>query len=93
MFNQKPTNMFKLLGKLVSGKNADGDQVGLMSLIKEKTGKISFRRSFPIVILTTVAAHMILAGNTWEGVVVVAIGAATYVLPVLFSRRSDNPTV
>ena len=37
-------------------KNLLGNKGGLMSLISEKTGKISFKRSAGIIVLTTIVA-------------------------------------
>ena len=37
-------------------KNLLGSKGGLMSLISEKTGKISFKRSAGIIVLTTIVA-------------------------------------
>lgn len=37
-------------------KNLLGSKGGLLSLISEKTGKISFKRSVGIVVLTTIVA-------------------------------------
>ena len=80
--------LFGAVSRLVSGKNETGEQVGIISLLKEKTGKISFRRSFPIVILTTIVAPEIVSnGLTVEALIALGIAAATYVLPTILKVK------
>tara|TARA_R100001244_G_scaffold129236_1_gene100537 strand:+ start:229 stop:474 length:246 start_codon:yes stop_codon:yes gene_type:complete len=45
--------MFKIIIML---KNLLGNKNGLLSLLSEKTGKISFKRSVGVIVLTTIVA-------------------------------------
>lgn len=73
----------KLLGLGKSGASNGG----LLNLISDKTGKISFKRSLPILLITLVAAPAIARdGLTWLSVAVIAIAAGIYVLPKLFEK-------
>ena len=45
--------MFKIIIML---KNLLGNKNGLLSLLSEKTGKISFKRSAGVIVLTTIVA-------------------------------------
>jgi len=45
--------MFKIIIML---KNLLGSKNGLLSLLSEKTGKISFKRSVGVIVLTTIVA-------------------------------------
>lgn len=59
--------LLQIAGNLLGigkGKSPDG---GIASIIKEKTGKISFRRSIGIVVITTIVAPVVLSTNiiTW----------------------------
>ncbi len=80
--------MLKLLSKIgILGKNDKGEPTGLASVLMERTGKISFRRSFPIVILTTIVAPEIAAnGLTWQALVAIGIAGATYALPTILNK-------
>ena len=44
-------------------KNLLGNKSGLLSLLSEKTGKISFKRSAGIVVLTTIVAPDVAANG------------------------------
>lgn len=78
--------VLKFLGKFL-GSNKEGEQGGILSIISEKTGKISFRRSVPIVILTTIVAPDIAQnGLTWLNLAALAIAGGIYVLPQLLKK-------
>lgn len=68
-------SIFSKIGKLISGKDEKtGDSVGIMSLIKEKTGKISFKRSIGIVAVTWAIKNANDVGElTWQHVVVISV--------------------
>lgn len=78
--------MFKKIGNfLVKASTSDK---GLLSVLREKTGKISFKRSYAILLITMVAAPDIaLHGLTALNVIVLGIGGAVYVLPLLFGTK------
>ena len=83
-------SLLKKAAKLISGKNEGGNQVGFVSVLKDNVGKISFKRSYAIVLLTVVVSPDIAAnGLRWENIAVIAIGGAVYVLPKLFSKDSE----
>ncbi len=69
---------------------------GILSLIREKTGKISFKRSYAIILLTTIAAPDIaIHGLNWKNIVVLGIGAAVYILPSmveLYKSKHNSST-
>lgn len=76
--------IFKFLG---SGKEG-AENGGILNIISESTGKISFRRSVPILLLTAIVAPDVAQnGLTWMNIVVIGIAAAIYVLPDLLHRR------
>jgi len=73
----------KLLGLGKQGANNGG----LLNLVSDKVGKISFKRSLPILLITLIAAPDIaLNGISWLSVAVIAIAAGIYVLPKLFEK-------
>ena len=74
----------KLLTGLVSNKN------GLLSLISEKTGKISFKRSAAIILLTTIVVpDYSLNGLTILNVSLAVGCLAAVALPKIFSKDSE----
>ncbi len=80
--------MKKIFQFLGAGK-AGAENGGILNLISEKTGKISFRRSIPILLLTTIVAPDVASnGLTWQNIAVIGIAAAIYVLPKMFSKDS-----
>ena len=80
--------ILKAIGSVLG--SAQGGKNGLISLIKDKTGKVSFKRSFPIVVLTVVVAPDIAVnGLTWLNVALVAVAGAVYVLPKLIGTDSE----
>ena len=73
----------KLLGLGKQGANNGG----LLNLVSDKVGKISFKRSLPILIITAVVVPLLATeGLTWPVVAVIAIAAGTYVLPKMFEK-------
>jgi len=77
--------MLKIAKLLGIGKEGASNG-GLINLISEKTGKISFRRSVPILLLTgIVIPNMAINGLTWMNITVIAISAAIYVLPQIIN--------
>ena len=66
--------MLKFLGNII-GVNKEGKigESGVLSTIMEKSvGKISFRRSASIVVLTTVVAPDVISnGLTWQSAIVI----------------------
>ena len=81
--------MLKLLTSIgtILGTNKEGKDSGIISLIKEKTGKISFKRSAAIVIITTVAMPDVTAnGLTWMNVVLLLGCIAAPALTEIFKK-------
>ncbi len=79
--------MLKVAKFLGIGKAGAGNG-GLVNLISEKTGKISFRRSLPILLITLIAAPDIAAhGLAVLNVIVIGIAAAIYVLPQIIEKN------
>ncbi len=75
----------KFLATLTGGKEG-----GLISLIKDKTGKISFKRSFPILLITLVAApDVVINGLTWHNIAVIVVAGAVYVIPKFLGTDSE----
>lgn len=56
-----------------------GTEKGVLSLISEKTGKISFKRSVPIMIIGYALASGSPANITTNQLILVALGGAVYV--------------
>lgn len=78
--------MFKL-GKLLGLGKQGANNGGLLNLVSDKVGKISFKRSLPILLITLIAAPAIAKdGLSWLSVAVIAIAAGIYVLPKLFEK-------
>ncbi len=64
-----------------------GNKSGLLSLISEKTGKISFKRSAAIIILTTIVApDVALNGLTTLNVILMVGVLVSIALPKLFTK-------
>jgi hypothetical protein len=64
-----------------------GSKGGLISLISEKTGKISFKRSAAIVVLTTIVApDVALNGLTWMNVTLCIGVLISVALPNILSK-------
>ena len=64
-----------------------GNKSGLISLISEKTGKISFKRSAAIIILTTIVApDVALNGLTTLNVILMVGVLVSIALPKLFTK-------
>ena len=81
--------MKKIFQFLGAGKAGEGN-AGIINLIREKTGKVSFKRSVPILLLTMVVAPDVATnGLTWMNIAVIAIAGGIYVLPKIFSRDSE----
>lgn len=75
--------MIKLLSKI----GLSGDK-GLIGLISEKTGKISFKRSAAILILTgVVMPDIALNGVTWKTVALCAISVGSVTIGKLFENK------
>lgn len=84
--------ILKLIGGVIHSKNPTGQVTGLLSLIKEKTGKISFKRSFGIVVATYVfTVHVPANGGKldWLAIAALAIAVVPVALPKLFSKDSE----
>lgn len=78
----------KKIGGILSSLQGGGN--GLISLIKDKTGKISFKRSLPIAILTLVVVPDIAEhGLTYTNLGFTAVAGAIYVLPKLIGKDSE----
>jgi hypothetical protein len=68
-------------------KNLLGSKGGLLSLISEKTGKISFKRSAGIVVLTTIVAPDVASNGLTPLNVVLCVGVLVSVaLPTLLKK-------
>jgi len=75
-----------LLGIGKAGENGSG----VINLLREKTGKVSFKRSVPILLLTTIVAPDVATnGLTWLNIAVMGIAATIYVLPKTFCRHIE----
>ena len=62
-----------------------GKETGLLGILKDKTGKISFKRSFAIMALTGLVIPDYLAnGLTCQNLVALAIAGGVYIVPILF---------
>jgi len=80
-------NIGSLLATTTGGKDS-----GLISLLKDKTGKISFKRSFPILVTTYVfTIHVPANGGILDliGLGALAVGMLAYVLPKLIGQDSE----
>ena len=68
-------------------KTVLGNKSGILSLISEKTGKISFKRSAAIIILTTIVApDVALNGLTNLNVILMVGVLVSIALPKLFTK-------
>ena len=77
--------MKTLLGKVLGNKG------GLLSLVSEKTGKISFKRSAAIVVLTTIVAPDVAEhGLTWMNVVLCVGVLVSVALPEIFNKKTNK---
>ena len=77
--------MKTLLGKVLGNKG------GLLSLVSEKTGKISFKRSAAIVVLTTVVAPDVAEhGLTWMNVVLCIGVMVSVAIPEIFNKKTNK---
>ena len=77
--------MKTLLGKVLGNKG------GLLSLVSEKTGKISFKRSAAIVVLTTVVAPDVAEhGLTWMNVVLCIGVLVSVAIPEIFNKKTNK---
>ena len=77
--------MKTLLGKVLGNKG------GLLSLVSEKTGKISFKRSAAIVVLTTVVAPDVAEhGLTWMNVVLCVGVLVSVAIPEIFNKKTNK---
>ena len=64
-----------------------GNKKGLISLISEKTGKISFKRSAAIIILTTIVApDVALNGLTMLNVILMVGVLVSIAIPQILSK-------
>lgn len=73
--------------KILSVIGITGDK-GLVGLISEKTGKISFKRSAAIIILTTIVAPDVAKNGLTPLNVALCIGVLISVaLPMVFSKK------
>ncbi len=72
-------------------KNLLGNKSGLLSLLSEKTGKISFKRSAGIVVLTTIVAPDVAAnGLSWMNVVLCIGVLISVAMPNLINSKKDD---
>jgi len=72
-------------------KNLLGNKSGLLSLLSEKTGKISFKRSAGIVVLTTIVAPDVAAnGLSWMNVVLCIGVLISVAIPTLINSKKDD---
>jgi len=72
-------------------KNLLGNKSGLLSLLSEKTGKISFKRSAGIVVLTTIVAPDGAAnGLSWMNVVLCIGVLISVAMPNLINSKKDD---
>ena len=78
------------LGKILGLGKAGAESGGILNLISEKTGKISFRRSIPILIITGIVTPDVIAnGLSLLNLGYLSVAGAIYVLPeILKSIRS-----
>lgn len=84
----KILKFFKAAGSVLN--SAQGGNNGIISFLKDKTGKISFKRSFPILLITLVAAPDIAVnGLTWQNIAVIAVAGAVYTLPKFLGTDSE----
>lgn len=64
-----------------------GSKGGLLSIISEKTGKISFKRSAAIIILTAIVVPDVTKnGLTWMSVALMVGVLVSVALPKIFSK-------
>jgi hypothetical protein len=82
----------KIFGKVISGKDEKtGDSVGIMSLIKEKTGKISFKRSASIVAITWAMKNSAELGEiTWQHAVIICVALLAPAIGGLFDKLKSR---
>tara|TARA_R110001592_G_scaffold121897_1_gene328133 strand:- start:227 stop:460 length:234 start_codon:yes stop_codon:yes gene_type:complete len=72
-------------------KNLLGNKSGLLSILSEKTGKISFKRSAGIVVLTTIVAPDVSAnGLSWMNVVLCIGVLISVAIPTLINSKKDD---
>ena len=72
-------------------KNLLGNKSGLLSLLSENTGKISFKRSAGIVVLTTIVAPDVAAnGLSWMNVVLCIGVLISVAMPNLINSKKDD---
>ena len=72
-------------------KNLLGNKSGILSLLSEKTGKISFKRSAGIVVLTTIVAPDVAAnGLSWMNVVLCIGVLISVAIPTLINSKKDD---
>lgn len=64
---------------------------GLLSLIKDKTGKLSFRRSVPLLLITGIVIpdYTVNGLGKWN-VIVILIACFTYLAPYYFEYLTDK---
>lgn len=76
--------------KILSAIGLTGDK-GLIGLISEKTGKISFKRSAAIIVLTTIVAPDVFKnGLSWMNVVLCIACIATPALTEIFNKSKQD---
>lgn len=64
----------KQVAKFLGIGKSGADSGGILNLISEKTGKISFRRTAAIVVLTTIVApYVAINGLTWPAVALACV--------------------
>lgn len=77
--------MLKALGTILG--TAVGNKKGLVSIISEKTGKISFKRSASIIVLTTIVAPDVVKNElTWMNVAVIGLCLIAPTLTDIFKK-------
>ena len=81
--------MKKLLANILFSKNGKG----VIGLISDKAGKISFRRSASIVVLTSVVAPYITENSLdWKIVVVICACLIAPAIPSMkFNKKPEKP--
>ena len=76
----------KQIGNILNA--AFGSKGGLVSLISEKTGKISFKRSAAVIVLTTIVAPDVAKNGLTMLNVCLCVGVlATVALPQIFNKK------
>ena len=78
-----------MLKKLLTTVGLTGGQ-GLIGLISEKTGKISFKRSAAVVVLTAIMPRIASGNASWIDAVIVVGALAAVALPEILKKDENN---